>query len=133
MLLAFQKSSLIQALSLPTFPKSSLRNFSKSDGCREAASAHKALQVAHCQYQLVWAYHLGAGLTLLEKWGKLAEEKKIFKDTWLASTQMCLNRYPKLRLGMYMQICHLKIPTSITEQLDEDMSIRETKARILCK
>lgn len=69
------------------------RNFSKSDGCRDAASAHEALQIAHCQYQLVWAYHLGAGPPLLEKWGKLTEAKKIFKDTELASTQMCLYRY----------------------------------------
>lgn len=88
----------------------------------------RTLQIAHCQCQLGWAFHLGAGLTLLEKWGKLAEEKKIFKDTWLASTQMCLNRYLILRLGIYTQICLLKIPTSISEQLDEDTSTGETKS-----
>lgn len=109
------------------------RNFSKSADCRDSSSAHEALQIAHCQHQLVWAYHLGAGPPLLEKWGKLAEEKKIFKDTQLASTQMCLYRYSKSRLGIYMQICHLKIPISITELLEEDNVYKKPKARMLCK
>jgi len=52
-------------------------------------------RVHTAKYQLVRAYHLGAGLTLLVKWGKFAEEKIIFKDTWLAGTQKCMNRYPK--------------------------------------
>lgn len=132
-LFIFQKSSLIQAFSLLTFPKSSLRSSSKSEGCREAASMHKTLQIAHCHISA----HLGLTprCTTYSAWqiGKTYWRKKDFKDTCLASTQMCLIRYPKLRLGIYKQIWHLKTPTSVKNSQMKIHLWEKSKAMVLHK